>query len=227
MVMSAFPFNSCNPLRQITKTRPEIPVHAEDESLNRVMIEKTESQAEEFESLFRRVQAGDSDAQERVFLNLQEELRRLAQKHMAQQPPGHTLQTTALLHEAFVKLFHGEGGPWKCKEHFLALASTAMRCILLDHARKRTSKKRTAGEVRVPLDDVIHVYEQKSGGDLLEFNDALERLKEMDSELAQLVELRFFGGLSVEDCAKVINKPKRSTERSLATARAWLRKELQ
>ena len=137
----------------------------------------------------------------------------------------HTLQPTALVHEAYLRLMGGARMEWEDRAHFLNVAARAMRRVLVDHARKRHAKKRGGRREREPLDDAVDVYAER-GLDVLALDDALERLAGVDDQLARIVELRYFAGLSNPEAARVIGMPLRSLERGWFSARAWLRAEL-
>jgi RNA polymerase sigma factor (TIGR02999 family) len=165
---------------------------------------------------------GDSGAGEDLFLLVYGELHRLAEQHMRHQPPGHTLQATALVNEAYLRVFRGE---WNDREHFMAVAARALRSVLVDHARARARDKRSPAGVRVPLEELVAELEQRSSG-LLALDEALERLGRLDERMVRLVELRFFAGFSMSAAARALGLPLRTAQREWSTARAWLRKEL-
>ena len=151
------------------------------------------------------------------------ELRRLAERHLARERPDHTLQPTALVNEAFLRLRSAEG--ITDEEHFLATASRAMRHILVDHARAKGRQKRGGDAERVELDAVVEMFD-KSSVDLVALADALDGLEAMDPELARLVELRFFGGLSEDAAANVLGVSRRTASRGWVIAKNWLREKL-
>jgi len=151
---------------------------------------------------------------------LYQELRRVAEGYMRGQPPGHTLQPTALVHEAFVRLTEAKSATWTDRGHFLRVAAQAMRWTLIDHARARHSRPAAQGEGSA-LDRVLVTYEDKVV-DLLALNEALNRLEADDADAARLVELRFFAGLSMDEIALTLARPKRSVERDWAAIRARL-----
>jgi len=171
------------------------------------------------------VAQGSDDAGQELLALLYGELRALAQRHMRGQHQAHTLQPTALVHEAWLKLVGGDSAHFRDRGHFLAFASRAMRSVLVDSARARDSAKRGGGVERVPLDSTIAEYEQ-SGVELLELDDALLRLADQEPELVAVVELRFFGGLTMEDVAEVLDVSLSTAERRWRMARIWLRSEL-
>ena len=164
------------------------------------------------------------ESREELLAELYAELRRRAGNVMRGQPAEHTLQPTALVHEAYLKLCGDDSG-WEDRRHFLAAASQAMRHGLVDHARGRTRQKRTPPGEKVPLDRILVTYEDRAL-DLLALDEALTRLAEADGDMAKAVELRFFGGLSMEETAKVLEMPKRSLERRWKATRAWLHAEV-
>jgi RNA polymerase sigma factor (TIGR02999 family) len=145
---------------------------------------------------------------------------------MRGQPAGHTLQTTALVHEAYLKLVDQTNVEWRSRAHFFGVAAKAMRSILIDHARSRRAVKRGDGAERLTLGTGQAVPDRTPSVDVLELDEALGRLAELDPEKAQLVELRYFGGLSIEEAADVMEMSPATLKRRWNTARAWLRREL-
>jgi RNA polymerase sigma factor (TIGR02999 family) len=168
--------------------------------------------------------AGEPGADERLFALVYEELRKLAAYHMRRERPGHSLQTTALVHEAYLRLAGLQRSTWKSRGHFFALAAQAMRRILVDHARRRRAAKRGGGEAPSPLDSIAATMEHSV--DLLALDAALEKLERLDPREARVVELRFFAGLSLSEVASSLGISKATVERDWAAARAWLRSEL-
>jgi len=152
------------------------------------------------------------------------ELRQLAHQQLRKERPGHTLQTSDLIHEAYFKLVNQNRVRWQNRAHFYGIASQLMRRILVDRARSRNRVKRGRGVRFVPLNQAF----TKPGSviDILELNDALEKLAEFDPRKARIVELRFFGGLEVEETAKFLNLSETTVTREWRMARAWLHKEL-
>lgn len=173
--------------------------------------------------------AGDRAAVEALLPKVYNELRRLAAAHVREDRPGHTLQPTALVHEAYVRMVdgvaEGEGLEVTGRSHFFRLASKVMRQILVDHARARDALKRGGGAARLTL-DAAHGAETEPPIDLLSLEDALARLERLSPRKAQLVELRFFGGLSEEQAAEAIGISRTQAAREWRTARAWLADEL-
>ena len=163
-----------------------------------------------------------------LFPLLYEELHQLAQRHMQRERGGHTLQATALVHEAWLSLMAANQQPTKyqTREHFMALASVAMRHILINRAKAKNADKRGGGWNQIQLDEVVEEFEGRSI-DLLALNEALERLRAFDERQSRLVEMRFFGGMTMEQCATVLEISERAAYQEWAHARAWLRLQLQ
>ena len=157
---------------------------------------------------------------------VQVELRSLAARHLARERPGHTLQPTALVNEAFLKLVDQRDQSWASKSHFLAIASTAMRRVLLEHARARLADKRGGGAERVTLFEAASVGEERPEA-LIALDEALERFAGIDPDGARIVELRWFGGLSVQEVADVLGVSTRTVERGWRVAAAWLREQVE
>ena len=158
--------------------------------------------------------------------HLYKELRRLAQWHMARGTPGVTLQPTALVHEAYVRLVDQSQADWRGRTHFVAVASKVMRNLLIDHARARAADKRGGGWQPVTLADEAVGGRELDPDQMLALDQALERLAGHDERQARVVELRFFGGLKVGDVAEVLGVSKRTAEGLWTHARAWLLREL-
>lgn len=170
--------------------------------------------------------SGLSDRQPEWTSVVYSELRRLAEKAFRNQPAGHTLQPTALVHEAYLKLADCADPPWDDQEHFLATAATAMRHILVDHARARASVKRGGARHRVTLDEGLHASEDRDV-DLLVLNEALESLAQIEERKARVVELRFFAGLSLEDTARTLGVSAMTVSTDWRFARAWIGRALE
>ena len=149
------------------------------------------------------------------------QLRALAASYLARERPDHTLQPTALVHEAYARLAASGSCPATDEPQFLSLAATVMRHVLVDHARRRRAERRGGGRTREPLDDAVVAY-QHSAIDLVALDEALRQLAELNSALAQTVELRFFGGLSEQETAEQMGLSTRSVRRNWRAARAWL-----
>lgn len=169
---------------------------------------------------------GDRAALEAVLPLVYEELRRLARYYLRQQRPDHTLQTTALVHEAYLKLSEEKSLRVENRTHFLGVAAQLMRWILVDYERNRRAAKRGAGATRVTLDPSIVARSQNKGIDLLALHEALDKLAKLDRQQSQIVELRYFGGLSIEDTSEFLGISPATVKRSWASARLWLLREM-
>jgi RNA polymerase sigma factor (TIGR02999 family) len=168
---------------------------------------------------------GDQTALERLMPLVYEELRRLARRHMNRQRAGHTLQTTALVNEAYLRLIDSSQVQWQNRAHFFAVSAHLMRRILIDFARSRMSLKRGAEARQITLDDALEVSSER-GADLIALDDALNTLAGMNPRQSQIVELRYFGGLSEEEIAEALKISPRTVRRDWSLARAWLYREL-
>ena len=168
-------------------------------------------------------QQGDSSAAEDLIPLVYTQLRGIAALRLRAERPGHTLQATALVHEAWLRLMQQHGAKWRNRGQFFAIAAQAMRRILVDYARARKAAKRGDGDEVLPLDDLASVLVQPSPDDeLLALDAALEQLAALDERQSRVVELRFFGGLSVEETAEALDISPTTVKREWATARAWL-----
>ncbi|GAA5504718.1 hypothetical protein Rcae01_00157 [Novipirellula caenicola] len=173
------------------------------------------------------IDGGDRQAAGQLLPLVYDELRRLASHKMAQEKAGQTLQPTALVHEAFMRLVGGEDrAQWDSRGHFFAAAAEAMRRILIESARRRNAEKRGGGLVRSELNDDDAVLDPDDFETLLSLDEALTKLASEDPELAKLVELRYFTGLTIDETAEVLGVSPRTTKRNWTYARAWLRREL-
>jgi len=170
--------------------------------------------------------AGDREAVERLMPLVYAELRGIAERQFRRERVGHTLQPTAVVHEAYFRLVDQTRVTWKNRGHFFAIAAQAMRRILIDHARAREADKRGGREDRVTLDVGIASPEPADDVDLLALDEALVRLRALDEPQARIVELRFFGGLSIEETAEAMETSASSVKREFRSARAWLFREL-
>jgi RNA polymerase sigma factor (TIGR02999 family) len=169
---------------------------------------------------------GDPQAASQLWLLVYDELRRLAAQQLANEKPGQTLQPTALVHEAFLRLVvPNRGHSWNNRGHFLAAAAEAMRHILVDNARRKQRTKHGGGRKRVVLEETVPAPPEDTD-ELLALDEALTRLKAADPEAAAVVQLRYFGGLSMEDAAQTLGISRASAYRLWAFARAWLLQEL-
>lgn len=177
------------------------------------------------DELISKWRAGDAQALRDLLPLIYEELRRVARRHLRAERRDHTLQTTALIHEAYLRLMGGEGADIRDHCHFVALASRLMRQVLVDHARSRSAAKRDGG-LRVAMSEHLALGDQ-SDIDLLAVDEALNRLSDFDPQQAQVVELRFFGGMSIVETSEALRISAATVKREWTTARAWLRRELE
>jgi len=171
------------------------------------------------------IERGDANAAKELLPLVYEELRRLATQKMAQEAPGQTLQATALVHEAYIRLVGCEAGSWSNRAHFFAAAAEAMRRILIENARRKQRLKHGADRRKVELDDVDIAIEGPSI-DLIALDEALSKLAQEDSAAAELVKMRFFAGLTLEQVAAVLGISRRTADRNWAYAKAWLYQEI-
>ena len=164
---------------------------------------------------------GDRSALDKLFPLVHSELRRIAQRQMSQERPGHTLQATALVNEAYLKLAGQQGFDWQNRAHFFAVCAQVMRHILIDHARAHARDKRGGGAVKVSLNDALVVAEDQASH-FIALDEALRVLERLDPQKGKIVELRYFGGLSVEEVGEVMNVSPRTVRREWQRAKAWL-----
>ena len=170
------------------------------------------------------IELGDAHAAEQLLPLVYDELRRLAAQKLAQEKPGQTLQATALVHEAYLRLVGGEQTrDWDGRRHFFAAAAEAMRRILIDRARHKQSRKAGGARRRLDLDDIEPVLQEQNGDRLLALDEALQRLEAEDPRKAELVKLRFFAGLTAEQAAAALGVSTSTAEKDWAYARSWLR----
>jgi len=168
---------------------------------------------------------GDESALERLMPLVYDELRRLAHRYMNRERPGHTLQTTALVNEAYLRLVNWREVQWQSRAHFFAVSAQMMRRILVDFARDRQYLKRGGGALRVSLSEAASFTEQQ-GADLIALDEALTALADVDPRKGQVVEMRFFGGLSVEEVAEVLKVSEETVIRDWRLAKVWLLRQL-
>ena len=175
--------------------------------------------------LLARWKDGDEAALQQLVPIVHEELRRLARRQMAGERPGHTLQPTALVNEAYLRLINLKQMEWQNRAHFFAMGARLMRRILVDFARSRGYQKRGAGAKQVSFIEALEVAETQAT-DVVALNDALEALADVDERKSRVVELRFFGGLSVEETAEVLNVSRETVKRDWTFAKMWLLRHL-
>jgi RNA polymerase sigma factor (TIGR02999 family) len=164
---------------------------------------------------------GDESALEKLIPLVHAELRRLAKRYMGRERAGHTLQTTALINEAYLRLIHSKNVRWQNRAHFFAVSAQLMRRILVDFARSRHYQKRGGGAQKVSLDQALEISDER-GAELIALDDALSALDKLDARKSQVVELRFFGGLSVEETAEVLKVSPDTIMRDWKMAKVWL-----
>ena len=180
--------------------------------------------------MLERASQGNRGAFDKLLPHVYGELKELARAKLRREASGHTLNATALVHEAYLNLVGQDRVEWRSRAHFMAVAAQAMRRILIDHARARGREKRGSGEVAVPLDDVqalsTDAFTEDQLAELLSLDEAMRRLREVDAQSADVVAYRFFGGLSHDDIAEVLGVSEVTVRRRWRLAKAWLRREL-
>ncbi len=181
--------------------------------------------SEDITVLLHRFQQGDAAAQNQLVNAVQGELRVIASRYMRREKAGHTLQTTALVNEAYLKLINIRAASWQDRAHFFAVASQVMRRILVDHARQHIAGKRGGGLQALPLNEAL-VFSVEKSSQLVQLDDALSLLEKHDERACRVIELKFFGGLSAEESAEVLKISPRTVRREWTFARAWLRDQL-
>lgn len=168
---------------------------------------------------------GDSSALNQLLPLVNDELRRLARNYLRRESPGHTLQPTALVNEAYLRLIDQHHVQWQNRAHFFGIAAQLMRRILVDHARRHAYAKRGGGALQVSFDEGMAVTEAKAA-ELLAVNEALEKLTALDARKGRIVELRFFGGLNLDETAEVLHISSPTVQREWRAAKAWLHRIL-
>jgi RNA polymerase sigma-70 factor (ECF subfamily) len=168
---------------------------------------------------------GDQAARDGLMAVVYEELHRLARRYMRRESPGHTLQTSALVNEAFLRLVDQRNVHWQNRAHFFGIAAQMMRRVLVDYARGRSYAKRGGGARALSLDEGLIVSEERSA-EVVAVHEALEELAKLDPRKSQIVELRFFGGLSIDETAEVLGVSPGTVARDWTMAKAWLRREI-
>ena len=184
-----------------------------------------ESSQSEITQILHDWNSGDEGAHERLLPYVYDELKRQARRLMSRERVNHTLQPTALVHEAFLRLAKQGGVDWQNRSHFYGIASRLMRQILIDHARQHGATKRGDAQIHLSLDDVSVSLETRASS-ILALDDALERLAKLDERQAKIVEMRFFGGLSNLEIAEALDISERTVVRSWSVAKLWLYREL-
>jgi RNA polymerase sigma factor (TIGR02999 family) len=178
-------------------------------------------------TLLARWSSGDAGALEQLTPIVYDELRRIARRHLARERKDHTLQSTALVHEAYLRLIGGSGSEYQNRQHFFAVAAQVIRRVLVDHARAVNAAKRGGGAQKIVLEDQPEASAPAENvAEVLALHEALERLAAFDQQQARIVELRYFAGLSIEETAEVIGVSPATVKRDWVMARAWLAREL-
>ncbi len=182
---------------------------------------------EDITALLRELQAGDGRALDRLTPLLYDELRRIARHKLRFERANHTLNTTALVHEAYLQLVKQEDTTWQSRVHFMAVASKVMRRILLTYAERRRAQKRGGGRQKVPLEDIHAVITDERADELIALDEALDRLAAFDEKGAQMVQYRFFGGLTQKEIGEVMGMSERTVRRHWVVAKSWIHREVQ
>ena len=170
--------------------------------------------------------SGNQDALSELLPLVYRELQKIAHRYLSRERSSNTLQTTALVHEAYLKLIDQNRVQWQNRAHFFGIAAQAMRRILVDNARQRLADKRGAGAEKVSIDEVLIDISDERAGNLIDLDEALQKLAEIDEQKSQLVELRYFGGLSIEETAEVLGVSVATVNRQWRLAKAWLYNEI-
>ncbi|HMY70962.1 MAG TPA: sigma-70 family RNA polymerase sigma factor [Blastocatellia bacterium] len=170
-------------------------------------------------------QSGDAAAMEEVIRAVYQELRRMADRYLRQETPGHTLQPTALVHEAWLRLVKQTQVDWQNRAQFFGVAAQMMRRILVDHAKSKHREKRGGDAVKLLLEDTVDVSDERAA-DLVALDDALQSLAAIDARKCRVIELRYFGGLSVEETAEILQVSPQTVLRDWKLAKAWLYREI-
>jgi RNA polymerase sigma factor (TIGR02999 family) len=180
-----------------------------------------DSKGQDVTQLLNDLTQGKAASQEQLIPVIYGELRRIAAAHLRRERSDHTLQATALVNEAFLRLVQGENCTWENRNHFFAIASTMMRRVLVDYARKRNRAKRGGGEEARPFDDEIYFSDRKTM-EILELDEALNHLSQLEPRQTRVIELRFFGGLTIDQAADVLGVSPKTVKNDWNVARAWL-----
>lgn len=175
--------------------------------------------------LLSKLTRGNKDAGEKLMPLVYDELRRLARRYMRKERQDHTLQATALVHEAYLKLVRQRAVDWQSRSHFFGIAAQLMRRILVDHARNHLREKRGGIKEILPLDEAL-VFSPERSEELMKLDEALDRLSKLDARQSRIVELRYFGGMSVEETSEVLGVSPKTVKRDWSVAKAWLHGEL-
>ena len=184
------------------------------------------NQSEQITVLLQEWSGGKREALDELLPLVYDELHKQARRYLRRERQDHTLQTTALIHEAYLKLIDQKNVDWQNRTHFFAIAAQMMRRILVDHARTKHRDKRGGDDVKLPLDEAILLVVNEKNVDLMALDEALNRLEKIDEQQTRVVELRYFSGLSLEETAEALKISRATAARDWAMAKAWLHREL-
>ena len=189
-------------------------------------MNQPERKASEITQMLRKWSDGDAQALDNLLPLVYEELRRQAARYLRRERRDHTLQTTALIHEAYLKLIDQRDVEWESRTHFYAIAAQAMRRILVDYARTKHRDKRGGDDIKISLSEAMTVAAKEKSVDLIALDEALDKLAERDAQQARIVELRYFSGLSLDETAEAMHISRATVARDWQMAKAWLLREL-
>ncbi len=189
-------------------------------------MNQPESKASKITQMLREWSDGKQEALDKLLPLVYKELHRQAARFLRKERPGHTLQTTALINEAYLKLVDRRDVEWESRTHFFAVAAQAMRRILVDYAKAKHREKRGGDNIKLSLDEVMLVAAEEKGVDLIALDEALDKLAKLDEQQARIVELKYFSGLSLEETADALHVSRATVARDWEAARAWLHREL-
>ena len=189
-------------------------------------MDERESRVPEITEMLRELSDGKPEAWDNLLPIVYEELHRQAARFLRKERPGHTLQTTALINEAYLKLIDQRDVTWESRTHFYALAAQAMRRILVDYAKTTKRKKRGGDDLKLPLEDAMAVAAKEKSVDLIALDEALNKLAEQDERQARVVELRYFSGLSLDETAEALHISRATVANDWNMAKVWLFREL-
>jgi RNA polymerase sigma factor (TIGR02999 family) len=189
-------------------------------------MSQSENNPQDITEMLREWSDGNREALDKLMPLVYEELHRQAARYLRRENQDHTLQTTALIHEAYIKLIDQKNVQWQNRTHFFAIAAQAMRRILVDYARTKHRDKRGGDDIKLPLDEATMIAVDEKNIDLIALDEALTRLNAIDEQQVRVVELRFFSGLSLEETAEALKISRATAARDWAMAKAWLLREL-
>jgi RNA polymerase sigma factor (TIGR02999 family) len=189
-------------------------------------VNKRGREAADITQMLREWSDGKQEALDKLLPLVYDELHRQAASFLRRERPGHTLQTTALIHEAYLKLIDRRDVNWQSRAHFFAVAAQAMRRILVDYAKAKHRRKRGGDDIKLSLEEATQLAAKEKGVDLIALDEALDKLAARDEQQARVVELRYFSGLSLEETAEALHVSRATVARDWEAARAWLHREL-